>query len=123
MIDESNFKRALVDYVFEKYGKRLKEFFEKFREDFPEKDEEMEKPLPETGKTIVEEFVGAHPGLDKNMKEKMLQMRNIVRSRFVILSKEGARLKLQKFRTAKNAAIMSFVGASFFIKKEKRKTI
>lgn len=110
MIDENNSKKALVDYAFEKYGKKLKEFYERFREDFPEKDEEMEKelyymnfmewlimekPLPETGKTIVEEFVEAHPELDKSLKEKMLQMRNIIRSRFIILSKEGARLKMK----------------------------
>lgn len=116
MIDESNFKRALTDYAFEKYGKKLNEFFEKFREDFPEKDEEMEKELyymnfmewliiekslPETGKTIVEEFVEAHPELDKSLKEKMLQMRNIVRSRFIILSKEGARLKMKDENSGK----------------------
>ncbi len=116
MIDENNFKQAVLEYAMETYGTRLAEFLEKFHHEFPEKDQEIEgdlglknffdwlfieKPLPDTGKTIVEEFVEAHPGLDKTLREKMLQMKNVIRSRFRILSKEGLRLRLEDIVSGK----------------------
>jgi hypothetical protein len=110
MIDENNFKQALFDYTIEKYGERLKEFYEKFSAEFPEREEELdeefyfknfldwlmiEKVLPEKGKTILEEFVESHPELENGMKEKMLGMKNVIRSEFEVLSKEGKHLLLK----------------------------
>ena len=45
MINEKDFKQSLFDYALEKYGKRIRKFFEKFHAEFPERGEEMEPEL------------------------------------------------------------------------------
>ncbi len=56
-------------------------------------------------------------------EEKESEMMKIMDGIKERLYQKKLRRKRQKFPTAKNAAISSFVGVSFCIKKEKHKTI
>ncbi len=115
-MNEENFKQILFDYACEKYGKEFQEFFGMFREEFPydydSLDEELyfknfidwlmiEKPLPTTGKTIVEEYVENSPDLSEEMKQKLLQIRNIIRSEFKVISKNKKDLKIEDVHSKK----------------------
>lgn len=111
MIDAGNYKRVLFDYTCEKYEDRFQEFHDRFYDEFPYKfggkiPEDLylenfiswlvfEKTLPDTGKTIVEEFVDEHPDMDEESMQNVLQTMNVVSSRFVITSKKGLNLKLK----------------------------
>lgn len=114
MIDENNFKQVLFEYTMEKYENKLDEFYDKFFDEFPYdykgiSDElhfknfidwlMIEKKLPETGKTIVEEFVCQHPELNEEMKQKLLNMKNVISSEFVVLSKNKLELTLKDRKT------------------------
>lgn len=116
IVDEKNFKRVLWEYAFKKYGKGVEEFYEKFFDEFPYDfdglDGELhfknfvdwliiEKALPDTGKTIVEEFIDEHPELDVEMKQKLSRMKNVVNSEFVVLSKDGLSLKIKDRKSDK----------------------
>jgi hypothetical protein len=116
MINETNFKQVLFDYAYEKYGERFREFHDTFYDEFPYKYEGLsedlyiknfidwlmvEKVLPDTGKTIVEEFVSEHPDLDEEMKQNLLQMGDVVSSTFVVLSKKHQYLKIKDQNTHK----------------------
>ncbi len=87
--------------------------FQKYIDEFPEKDWELpdetwynnflawllfEKVLPETGMTIAEEFVENTPDLSPEMKEKVLQIKNIIRSKFIVISKRGLILKIKDMK-------------------------
>lgn len=113
MIDEENVNQAIFEYADKKYGKQSKELFQGYIDEFPEKDWELpnetwrnnflawlffEKVLPETGKTIAEEFAENTPDLSPEMKEKVLQMKNIIRSEFVVISKKGLFLKVKDLK-------------------------
>lgn len=115
-MNDENFKQMLFDYACEKYEDRFKEFYDMSYEEFPydyeELDEELcfknfidwlmiEKPLPETGKTIVEEYVEDNPNLDKEMKQKLLQMKNVIRSEFKVISKDKKDLKIEDIKSSK----------------------
>lgn len=110
MIDETNYKEVLFDYASEKYGKRFQEFHDEFYDEFPYKlrdaSAEMylenfiswlvfEKTLPDTGKTILEEFVDDQHDMDEELRQKVLRTLDVVRSRFVILSRKRFSLKLK----------------------------
>jgi len=116
MIDENNFKQVIFDYAMEKYEKRLDEFYDKFFDEFPYDYEGLnnelhfknfidwlmiEKPLPETGKTIVEEFADAHQELAEQMKQNLLGMKNVISSEFIVLSKNNLELTLKDRKTGK----------------------
>ena len=116
MIDEDNFKQVLFEFAEESHGKQFEEFIDKFFDEFPYNYEGLsdelcfknfidwlmiEKSLPETGKTIVDEFVDTHPELDAEMKQNLLNMKNIIRSEFVVLSKKGLELTLKDTKTGK----------------------
>lgn len=128
MIDENNFKQILFEFAQERYEKRFEEFYDKFFDEFPYNYEELsdelyfknfidwlmiEKPLPDTRKTIVEEFVDVHPELDGEMKRNILNMKNIIRSEFVVLSKNSLELTLKDRKTGKvyNTRLWSNVSA------------
>jgi len=79
MIDEENVNQTIFEYAEEKYGKHSKVLFQKYIDEFPEKDWELtnekwhnnflawllfEKVLPETGMTIAEEFVENNQGYE-----------------------------------------------------------
>ncbi len=110
MIDEENVNQAIFEYADKKYGKRSKELFQRYIDEFPEKDLELpdetwrnnflawlffEKALPETGMTIAEEFAKNTPDLSPEMKENVLQMKNIIRSRFLVISKKDLFLNIK----------------------------
>jgi hypothetical protein len=110
MINEENSKQVLLDYAFEKYGDRFQEFHDKFYDEFPYKYGDLpeeayfrnfadwlvfEKAIPDTGQTILEEFVDEHTDLDEEMKQELLRMGNVVSSRFVVTSKKRLSLKIK----------------------------
>lgn len=110
MIDEENVNQAIFEYANDKYGNQSEELFERYVNEFPEKNVEMpaeiwrnnflawlffEKVLPKTGKTIAEEFAENTPELSPEMKENVLQMKNVLRSNFIAISKKGLFLKIK----------------------------
>ncbi|MBC2698717.1 MAG: hypothetical protein HF976_01780 [ANME-2 cluster archaeon] len=114
MIDEENLNQTIYEYADKKYGKQSKILFQKYIDEFPEKDVEMpnetwhnnflawllfEKVLPETGMTIAEEFVENTTDLSPEMKEKVLQIKYIIRSKFIVISKNGLILKIKDMKT------------------------
>ena len=113
MIDEENVNQAIFDYADKKYGKQSKELFQGYIDEFPEKDWELpdetwcnnflawlffEKVLPQTGRTIAEEFTENTPNLTPEMKEKVLKMKNIIRSEFLVISKKGLFIKIKDMK-------------------------
>ena len=115
-INENNFKQVLFDYLDEKYRHRVAEFIGRYYNEFPDHNEELddelrfkdfidwfmlEKSLPHSGKTIVEEYVEDHPNIDEDMKQRLLDMKNVIRSEFRIISKKGLHLKLKDKSTNK----------------------
>lgn len=113
MIDEENVNQAIFEYADKKYGKQSKELFQRYTDEFPEKDWELtnetwlnnflawllfEKVLPETGMTIAEEFAENTSDLSPEMKEKVLQMKNIIRSEFLVISKKDLVLKIKDMK-------------------------
>jgi len=110
MTDEDDLPQAIFDYATTKYAKRSRELFEKYVEEFPEKNLDLpdeawsknflcwlfyEKILPETGKTIAEEFAEQSTDITPEMKRNVLQMRNMIRSDFVVISEKGNILKIK----------------------------
>ncbi len=110
MINEKNYKGVLFDYACEKYGRRFQEFHDSFYDEFPYKYRDLsedaylenfaawliyEKAIPDTGKTIVEEFVDEHRDMDEESRQTLLRLQNVVRSKFVVLSKKHPNLKLK----------------------------
>lgn len=104
MIDEDDLPQAIFEYGIEKYGCKAQELCEKYGEEFPEKDYDLpdelwlknflnwlfyEKIFPETGMTVAEEFAEQSTDLPVELKENVKQIRNMIRSEFVILSKKG----------------------------------
>ena len=121
MINEESYKGILFDYALEKYGERFQEFHDNFYDEFPYKLADVpddlylenfvtwlvfEKPLPATGKTIVEEFVDENSGMDKELRQKLLRAQDVVSSRFVILSKKGLKLKLKDQKTGESYIVV-----------------
>ena len=113
LIDEENVNQAILEYADRKYGEQSEEPFERYMDEFPEKDWELpdeiwynnflawlffEKVLPETGVTIAEEFAENTPGLSPGMKENVLQMKNIIRSEFLVISKKVLILKVKDMK-------------------------
>jgi hypothetical protein len=113
MIDEENLNQTILEYAEKKYGEPLMILFQKYIDEFPEKDLEMpnetwhnnflawllfEKVLPETGMTIAEEFAENTPDLSPEMKEKVLQIKNIIRSKFLVISKKGLIIKIKDMK-------------------------
>jgi len=113
MIDEDYINQAIFEYANEKYGGQAQEIFQPYVDEFPEKNVEMphetwtnnflawfftEKVLPQTGMTIAEEFAENTPELSPEMKENVLQMRNIIRSKFIVISKKGLFLKIKDIK-------------------------
>jgi DNA-directed RNA polymerase subunit H (RpoH/RPB5) len=110
MIDEENVNQAIFEYAGKKYGKQSQEQFQGYIDEFPEKDWDIpdeqwlnnflawlffEKVLPQTGRTIAEEFVENTTELSPEMKEKVLKMKNIIRSKFIVISKKDLFFKVK----------------------------
>lgn len=116
MMDQDDIPEAIFDYATEKYGHRAEEFFKKYVEEFPEKDWDLpeeswmnnylcwlfyEKPLPETGMTIAEEFAEESNEITPELKENIQTMRNMIRSEFVVLSAKKQIITLKDTRDDK----------------------
>lgn len=101
MIDEKNVFQAIYDFTFEKYEYLLKDLIDDNIDDFPEKSwklssEAWEKNLfcfimyevvrPETNMTIAEEFASTSNEIDENLRKMIMQMKNMIRSRFEVQS-------------------------------------
>lgn len=110
MIDEDDLPQAIFDYATANYGKRSQELFEKYLKEFPERNWNLsegawrknflcwlfyEKVLPETGKTIAEEFAEQSTELTPEMRKNTLQIRNMIRSKFVLISEKGNIMKIK----------------------------
>jgi len=121
MINEESYKKILFDYAFEKYGEQFQEFHDEFYDEFPYKLADVpnhlylenfvawlvfEKPLPATGKTIVEEFVDENSDIDEELKQRLLRTQDVVSSRFVILSKKGLKIKLKDQKTGESYSVV-----------------
>jgi hypothetical protein len=116
MIDEDDLPQAIFDYAIQKYNGQIGGMCEKYVAEFPEKDCELpvgdwhknflcwliyEKVLPQTGKTIAEEFVDQSSEVTSEMKHHALCMRNMVRSDFLVISEKGILVKFKDIRTKK----------------------
>ncbi|MEW5896664.1 MAG: hypothetical protein AB1668_03160 [Nanoarchaeota archaeon] len=101
----------LYDYCGKRYSqKEMEEFMRKFEKEFPYPIEDidpqnfirnymdwlvLEKVLPATGKRITESYVEEHQELNEEIKQKILNTKNVIVSKFVVISKEGLNLKLK----------------------------
>lgn len=107
---KDNFKQELFEFAKRQYRTKFKVFYKQFWTEFPYKfknlSEELdfknwvdwlmiEKVLPETGKTIVEEYVEMHPELAEDFKQCLLRMKNVVRGKFIVLSVNGLKLNVK----------------------------
>lgn len=116
MINEETINQAIFNYADKKYGKRSKEMFSEYINEFPEKDWDLpdelwrnnfltwlffEKVFPETAMTIAEEFAKDSHDLSPEMKENVLQMKNMIRSKFIVISKKDLFLKMKDMKTNK----------------------
>jgi hypothetical protein len=110
MIDTDDIPKAIFNYATEKYSHRAEELFNKYVDEFPEKEWDLpdeswgnnylswlffEKPLPETGMTIAEEFAEESKEITPEMKKNIQTMRNMIRSEFVVLSVKKQIVKLK----------------------------
>jgi len=127
MIDEDDLPQAIFDYTMTKYAKRSRELSERYVEEFPEKDWDLpdeawqknflcwlfyEKVLPETGKTIAEEFAEQSTELTPEMKKNVLQMRNMIRSKFVVISGKGDMVKMKDMKSKVTYDVKRYPGNS-----------
>ncbi|MDP2926220.1 MAG: hypothetical protein Q8N99_07625 [Nanoarchaeota archaeon] len=103
-INMYNFKQELFHFFEENYEDRTGPIYEELVEEFPYDNSGfsdefclknfidwlmIEKPLPDSGKTVVEEFVEAHPELPDDIKSNYLHMKNIIRSKFKFINREN----------------------------------
>lgn len=110
MIDSNDIPKAIYDFATKKYSHRAKEFFDAYVDEFPEKDWDLppqswennflswlfyEKPLPETGMTIAEEFAENSNEITSEIKKNIQTMRDMIRSEFVVLSVKNKIVKLK----------------------------
>jgi hypothetical protein len=115
MIDEENVNQEIFEYADKKYGKQSEELFQRYLNEFPEKDVKLpketwsnnflawlffEKVLPQTGMTIADEFAKNTPDLSPEMKETVLKMKNIIRSEFVVISKKDLFLNIKDTKSS-----------------------
>lgn len=125
MIDEDDIPKAIFDYAMNKYESQLEQMCNKYVEEFPEKDCKLpdepwfrnflcwlffEKVLPETGKTIAEEFAEQSPDLTPEMKQKARHMRNIIRSDFRIMSEKGVMVRFKDIHSKKIYDVKRYKG-------------
>src|SRR4030043_104949 len=127
VIDEDDVPQAIFEYATAKYGKRSRELFEKYLNEFPEKNRDLdedawrknflcwlfnEKVLPETEKTIAEEFAEQSTELTPEMKKNVLQMRNMIRSKFVVISEKGDMIKMKDMKSKISYDVKRYPGSS-----------
>ena len=116
MMDEDDLPQAIFNYTFKKYDGQIEGLCEKYVEEFPEKDCELpdgdwhknflcwliyEKVLPQTGKTIAEEFAEQSSEMTSEMKHHAVSMRHVIRSDFQIISENGIMVQFKDIHTKK----------------------
>lgn len=114
MIDEESLNQAVLEYATKKYGDRAKDLQKRYGMEFPEKDWDIpddawhknylcwllfEKVMPESGKTIAEEFAEVSEDLDPKLRSSISQMKNMIRSDFIVISKKDTFAKFKDMRT------------------------
>lgn len=125
MIDEDDLPQAIFDYALTKYNRQLGQMCKKYIEEFPEKDCDLpngawyknflywlffEKVLPETGKTIAEEFAEQSTDLTPEMKRNAQIMRNIIRSDFLVVSEKGIMVQFKDIHNKKIYDVKRYKG-------------
>lgn len=120
MINKDNFKQELFEFAKERYRTKFKVFYKQFWDEFPYKYKKLgdelhfknwldwlmiEKVLPETGKTIVEEYVTAHPELSEDFRQCLMRMRKVVRGKFLILSVDGFNIRIKNKKTGEEYSV------------------
>lgn len=129
MMDEKNVFQAIFDFTFEKYEHILKDLIEANINDFPERNWELspetweknllcfimyEVVLPDTNMTIAEEFASTSNEISEDLRYKIMKMRNMIRSRFKVLSKENDLLfNVKDMKTGKQYKIKSKLPIDF----------
>ncbi len=109
-INEDNVNQAIYDYAWERHGEILERYMDEWEDEFPEKEEDhppglaykdlfswimFEKELPGTGRTLAELFAEDTPGLSEEMKDNLYRMREVIRSEFEVIEKDGSFLNLE----------------------------
>ena len=104
----------LYEYCGQKYNKKeMTQFANSLEDEFPYHLEGMdtnnflrsfmdwfvlERVMPETGKSLTESYVEEHPQIDEETKQKILNTKNIIVSKFVVIAKEGLNVKLKDMK-------------------------
>ena len=101
---EADLFGSIAEYAFERYRERLKDMFDEYWERFPEKDWDLpdeaafknfmtyliyEVPFLKGGKTMAEDFAINSKDLDSDTRESIMKMRHMIRSQFVVISRQG----------------------------------
>ncbi|MEK6850063.1 MAG: hypothetical protein AABX85_00640, partial [Nanoarchaeota archaeon] len=88
-INKENFKQILFDYFSNNYEKRVGRILHKLKKEFPYDNDRLseefsmknlidwimiEKPLPDSGKTVVEEFIEKNQDIPEDIKNCMTKM-------------------------------------------------
>ena len=115
-IDKENFKQILFDYFSDNYEQRVGRIFAELKKEFPYDNKGLseefsmknftdwlmiEKQLPDSGKTVVEEFIENNPDISKDIKNCMAKMKNIVKGGFKVLSYSEGIVILKNEKTGK----------------------
>jgi len=58
----------------------------------------LERLIPDTGKRLTESYVEAHPELPEETKQKIINTKNVVVSKFVVIAKDGLNVKLKDMK-------------------------
>ena len=110
MIDYEDIRQAIYEYADTKFSEEEKLKFQEYVDEFPENDWDLpeetwannffswlflEKVFPESGRTVAEEYAENTPDLDPGIKERIHQIRNMIRSEFIVLSRTGSMMKVK----------------------------
>jgi hypothetical protein len=124
-INEDDLPQSIFDYAIKKYDGQIGEMCKRYVEEFPEKDCDLpngawhknflcwfffEKVLPETGKTIAEEFAEQSTDLTPEMKKNAQRMRNIIRSDFLVISEKGTMVQFKDIHNKKIYDVKRYIG-------------
>jgi len=125
MIDEDDLPQSIFDYAIKKYDGQIGEMRTRYVEEFPEKDCDLqdgdwhknflcwlffEKVLPETGKTIAEEFAEQSTDLTLEMKKNAQHMRDMIRSDFLVISEKGTMVQFKDIHNKKIYDVKRYEG-------------
>lgn len=112
----------LYDYCSKKYSREeMTTFINNLGDEFPYHMEGMdmnafmrnfmdwfvlEKVLPSSEKRMTELYVEEHPELDEETKQKILNTKNVILSKFVVIGKDGLNVKLKDMENGNYYAVV-----------------